>query len=210
MKEKNVIPRIDFEPSFIYDRVWKELLVRTRSGKDYPSREEIFAYTRKMKAYWNKKKRGILEEMALVTHLKWRRTEIPCFVVGAPRFASFSAFSHPLTMHIQDYQENPELFLKRLIHELVHNLFIDNPDLWPEDYLDKKYGPESFDTKAHILVYALHVHIVDKYLNKKKNIVHTAEKHGYTRAWEIVKKEGYKNIIHDFVNYVEKKKHSNR
>jgi hypothetical protein len=214
MKEKIPVPTILFEPSFIYDRVLKEFWICTHPKKNYPKRSEILACAKKMETYWNQKKRGVLEEMALISHLKWRRTEIPCFIVGAPKLASFNAISHPLTIPIQAYLDSSEVFLNCLIHELIHNLFIDNEDIygryWLEDYLDRKYSNESIDTKAHILVYALHIHVQNKWLDKKIDRVHTSNRHSYMRAWEIVQTQGYENIIREFVEYVEEKKRSNR
>jgi hypothetical protein len=128
MEEKIVIPKIIFDPSWFYNQFLKEII-----GEPYASDQEILEYKEKMEALWDKKKEGILEELALISGLKWRRTEITCFVVGAPKLAYWSAFSHPLTMTLIRYKESPDRFLITLIHELIHNLFVDNENIYGKE-----------------------------------------------------------------------------
>ena len=56
-------------------------------------------------------------------------------------------------------------------------------------------------TKNHIFVHALHKEIYLKLFDEKrlKRDIEKCQKHeDYKRAWEIVEKEGYKNIIKEF------------
>ena len=73
------------------------------------------------------------------------------------------------------------------------------------DYFFRKYKNETLNTKIHIQVHAIHSHIYLKFFNKKrlerdvKLISHLKD---YKRAWEIVQKEGYENIIKEFAKRV--------
>ncbi len=228
MKEKIHIPTIVFEASWIYDYMWKAVWDRLWQSlypeEKYPAREEILTCAQKMDAYWNQKKDGILEELSTVSHLRWQRSEIPCFVVGARKLgvppkkrssdpAAFSGFAHPLTIRIHDYLKGPDLFLRLLIHELIHNLMNDNMDLygnrWVEKYLEQKYSAERPFTQNHILVYALHAHVHRKFFSTEIDEVGRSSLDDYKRAWAVVQEDGYEDIIHDFVKHVEEKKRSN-
>jgi hypothetical protein len=221
VEEKIHVPKIVFNPSLTYDFIWRKVYEMIKDKAPFPDEKEILACAPKMEAYWNRWSKGILEELALVSHLRWQRTEIVCFITGTPKFGGYNGFSDPLSLHIQDYLENPELFLKRIIHELIHNLFQDNwmryGNGWIIEYLKRKYGkgtdyqkldPETSDKIHHVLLFALHAHIREKFLDKEKHEVQTSQREGYKKAWEIVQTEGYENIIHDFVEYVEEKKRS--
>jgi hypothetical protein len=66
-----------------------------------------------------------------------------------------------------------------------------------------KYKKEIWNTRTHVLLLAMHKHILLKYFGEKtlrKEIERT--KHyktpGYYEAWQIVEKEGYQNIISEF------------
>jgi len=205
MRENEVIvPKIVFDVSWIYYRIWKNLYQGFSFGAQYPEYEEIAECGRKMEEYWNQKKRGILKEIAFITGLKWTREIIPCFVIGPYP----GAFSHPLTISSDTYAISPKHFLGILIHELIHNIFIDNVALskdrrWVMAYLDEKYGEEaSYDLKIHILVHAIHAHIHSRFIDKDLKTLFISRNPDYQKSWEIIQEEGYENIIHDFADYV--------
>lgn len=230
MSEEIIVPRIVFDVSWIYDRIWEKVYKITFPKDDYryPSEEEIEAWAKEMEAFWNKRKKGILEELALISHLRWKKLEITCFVVGTRKFIidtddkqetiSFTNFAQPLTMRIRDYQKSPDTFLTLLVHELIHNLWDENKNIygkdWIGDYLDRKYPSESGYVRNHILVYALQAYIHNKFIDSEIDKIAPAKdrkknNNPYVKAWEIVKTEGYENIIQDFVRHVEEKKRSN-
>jgi len=208
MKENEfIVPKIVFDTSWIYYRIWKNLYQGFSFGGQYPEYEEVLGYSRRMKKYWNRRKGGILEEIALITGLKWTREVITCFVRGPYP----SAFSHPLTISSDTYEIGPKHFLGILIHELIHNIFIDNAALlgdrrWIMAYLDWKYGEElSYDLKIHILVHAIQAHIHCKFIDEDLKTLFISKNPDHQKSWEIIQEEGYEKVIRDFVDYVREK-----
>lgn len=98
-----------------------------------------------------------------------------------------------------------EDFIDTLTHELIHQIFFQNwfdPSYKKyrklEAYIERKYGPESQNTKIHII---LHSMLAQVYLNLHRedrlnaDIAKCKEWKDYRRAWSIASKEGYQNIV---------------
>lgn len=188
-----MIPKIVFKYSWIYDQIWKEC-IKTYKLKDktYPSSEKVQNYIKKVKILWRKDEKKVLVECARVTGLKWKDRTITCYVVGRSR-----DISDPLTLRLRN---KPDDFIDSLVHELIHQLLIQNEvnswDVWK--YFHKKYISESFNTRIHIPVHAIHRHIFLKFFSEKRlkrDVKIASEYPEYKRAWDIVEKEGYRNII---------------
>ena len=88
---------------------------------------------------------------------------------------------------------------------MIHQLFTQGENFkkskkaW--DYINKKYNKESLKTRIHIPVHAIHTHMYLKFFNKKRlerDIKWASSFPDYKKAWEMVEKEGYKNIISNF------------
>ncbi len=205
------MPKINFIYSWVYDNHWREVY---KKEKDYPSERKIRNYIEKVEKLWKKKDKKILEEMAKISGLKWKDKGINCYVVGRCR-----PFSCPLTMPV--YLKYPDYFIDVLIHELFHQLFIQDETfvrngrtkskkVW--DYFFRKYKNESLVTKIHIPLLAMHKYIYLKFFDEnrlerdKEQIKRLKD---YKKAWEVVEKEGYKNIIKNFKDRVNKTQRKN-
>jgi len=198
---KKVYPKIIFKYSSIYDRFCREKWEK-KKGK-YPSPKEILAYMKKVEKLWRKEERKALLELSKASHLKWREKSIICYLVG--RHIPFSA---PLTMPVYRKPYDETYFIDVLIHELVHNLFWENDDKLKKtwSYFHRKYKKESETTRNHIPLHALHTHVYLKFYGEERleRDIISLPKEDYRRSWAIVKKEGYQDIINEFVKRISK------
>lgn len=190
--------KIIFKYSWIYDQIWKEVL--SGKKKKYPSPRKILNYIKNIENLWCKEEKKILPELAKITHLKWKVKSITCYVVGRCK-----PFSDPLTMPI--YGKYPDYFIDVLTHELIHQLFIQNEKKLEKSwyYILRKYNEENDNTKIHIPLHAIHSHIYYKFFNEKRlkrDIKFISCFPDYKKSWQIVQKEGYQNILNEFVKRV--------
>jgi len=197
-----MIPKIEFRYSHIYDERYrnspktKKILKKRKAT--YHSYRTILNYIKKIEPIWKKHEKKVLSELSKVSGLKWREDKIIVYVIGHG-----IPFSDPLTMPV--YKKDDEYFTDTLVHELIHQLFVQGDNLektkksW--DYVFRKYKKEDFKTKVHIPLHAIHSHIYLKFFTKKrmeKDIKNISFLPSYRKSWEIVQKEGYKNIINEF------------
>ena len=190
-------PKIIFKYSWIYDQTWKEGLIGKKSKK-YPSSKRILNYIKKVQKLWRKDEKKVLLELSKISHLDWKSKFIYCYVVGRCR-----PFSDPLTMPV--YEKHPDYFIDILTHELIHNLFIQNFKRMKRSwqYFYRKYKKETERTKHHILLHAIHSHIYLKFYGEKRlkrNVSFPIR--DFKKSWQIVQKEGYKNIIREFIKRI--------
>lgn len=191
-----MFPKIIFRYSWIYDQNWKKWIkLYDKKNKKYPTYKEIQNYIKKVEKLWWKDEKKILMEFSKVMGLKWREKTVTCYVVGECR-----PFSDPLTLGIY---KKPDYFIDVLVHELIHQLLIQNEinnrNVWK--YFHEKYKADLFNTRIHIPVHALHWHIFLKFFGKKRlkrEIRVVSKALDYKKAWDIVEKEGYENIIKEF------------
>jgi 2-hydroxy-3-keto-5-methylthiopentenyl-1-phosphate phosphatase len=186
-----MIPKIEFRYSRIYDSKYRDGF--EKKGEKYPSSEEILEHIRKINDFWDKENKIILKEISKVTKLKWKEKKIICYIIGKGR-----SFSDPLTMRIFD---KIEYFRDTLIHELIHQIQMQN-DLkkWFE-YVNEIYKEETKLTKNHILLDAFLSKIIERLYGKDrlKEIINSqADYPDYKRAWDIVGKEKANKIIKKF------------
>jgi len=190
-------PKIIFKYSWIYDQTWKE--VSSGKKKNYASQRKILNYIKKVEKLWRKEEKKVLQELAKITHLEWKAKFITCYVVGRCK-----PFSDPLTIPV--YEKYPDYFIDVLTHELIHNLFIQpgnyqkSKKAW--QYFHQKYKKFSHNTRIHIPLHAIHSHIYYKFFNEqrlKRDIKFISFLPDYKKSWQTVQKEGYKNIINEFV-----------
>lgn len=192
-------PKVIFKYSSVYDRRCREDWLR-KDKKGYPSKRKILNYIKKVEKLWRKKEKEILKEISKITKLKWREKSINCYLVGRVR-----PFSLPLTMPIFERKAND--FIDVLTHELIHNIFTQNQKYLKKswNFFNRKYKKESQVTRIHILVHAVHSHIYMEFFGEKRlkrNIKRLVFRQDYKRAWDIVQKQGYHNIINEFVKMV--------
>lgn len=193
------IPKIIFKYSWIYDQTWREGLMGKKQ-KNYPSSQQILNYIKKIEKLWREAEKKVLSEISKIAHLEWKSKFISCYVVGRCR-----PFSDPLTIPV--YKQYPDYFIDVLIHELIHNLFIQNlketKKSW--QYFERKYRKESNTLIIHIPLHAIHSHIYYKFFNEKRlkrDIKFISFLPDYKKSWQIVQKDGYQNIINEFVKRV--------
>jgi hypothetical protein len=187
------IPKIIFRYSWIYDRNWREWikLYPRMVAMPYPEEKETKQAIKKIQKIWSKKEKMILFEIAKIAGLTWREKEIICYVVGKAR-----GFSDPLTIGIK--KNDPDFAVDTLVHELIHQVFLQNEnkksvrDMLKK--LKKNYPAESRVTRIHIVIHAVHKKIYLKFFSQERLDLDKwrCEKNPeYKKAWEIVEKDGY-------------------
>ncbi len=193
------MPKIIFRYSRIYDEIWKEGARLRKKDKNNPSSRKILNYIKEIEKLWKRYEKKILSELSKISHLKWKSKFIYCYVVGRCR-----PFSDPLTVPVY---KNKNYFIDVLTHELIHQLFIQNlrqsKKAWT--YVFKKYKKESHTTKIHIPLHAIHSHIYMKFFGEKRlnrDIKLISFLPDYKKSWEIVQREGYQNIIREFIKRI--------
>ncbi len=163
-----------------------------------PSKEVLEKRIENYRSEWQKNETKILNAMCKSLGLNFKRNIIDVHIVSGNQ----RQFSHPLVIKSGF---SPSDFVDVLTHELIHILLTDNTDNIPTlKNLFPTYFAESYLTLNHILVQAVLKYIYLDILNEPKKLkanIASSKKHStpdYSRAWEIVEKEGYLNIIHQF------------
>lgn len=189
------LPTIKFVYSHPYDRALTNMM-----HKEWTP--ECIKYALKrinlLEKEWRKLEKKVFKEMSEVTGLKWMTKEIKCYVNNYG-----SLYSDPLTivLHTESGDEKRiEDIIDNIIHESIHIFFVSNR--LKKLGLGKRFKNEELLTRNHIYLHALHKHLYLKFFGKERLREDIAfsekikdKKPGYTRAWEIVEKEGYKNLL---------------
>lgn len=189
-----VVPKINFIYSWVYDdhlKIW----TKPYQTSPYPSPKQTMNFMKKLEKLWRKREKKILTEMSRISGLKWKSRVINCFVVGR-----CIPFSMPLTIPVF---KSVDYAVDTLTHELLHNiLYAENiketRKAW--QYIYKKYKCQRI-TLNHIPLYAVHIPIYLTLFNKKRLDVdreRSSKRELYKASWDIVDREGYKNIIKEF------------
>jgi len=162
-----------------------------------PTEETVIKQVKELKKEWQKYEKEIITALYEITEIKFKRNIIDVYMVSGTN----RSYVNPIVMYATKRIED---FIDTLTHELIHVLIDDNfPNkmkiLDPE--LEKIFPGQTYLTRIHILVFAIQTHIflnVFKDENRIKNNMESAKKHRtdeYIKAWEIVNREGYLNII---------------
>jgi len=193
-----LIPKVIFKYSRVYDEIWKNKF----SADGYPSSKRILSYIKRTERLWRKDEKKVLVELSKISGLDWKSTSISCYVVGR-----CVPFSDPMTLPIY---KDINRFIDILIHELIHNIFIQKgkPERLKKAwlYLKKKYRGETRKTITHIPLNAILGHIFLKFYGKARLLkeIKSMVSPEYKRAWDIVQKEGYKEIIKEFIGRIKR------
>ncbi len=183
-----MIPKLYFQRSWIYDQRLKVPENTERFEEDF-IRSQIKGY----EAIWQSEGDQILQELVEITKLQWHNPEIFCYVT----IWNIAPFSDPLTINPRwEADRTRDLITHELIHRILsHDLnFQIIKARW--DQLMEKYKEYSLTTRLHIPVHAIHEHIIRKFYTEKELERDKIKKFpDYYTAWEVVEKEGYKNII---------------
>lgn len=190
-----LLPKIVFRYSWIYDDLNRRRY-RTRKMR-YPSVERVRAFVPRAERAWRRVERRMLRLLAEVSGLRWHAKTITCYVVGRA-----IPFSDPLTVPV--YRRVNE-FVDTLAHELIHQLFIQEGNehrarrSWMT--LKRRYRRESWRTKNHIVLHAIHAHAYLELFGRKRlqrDIKKMQPYRDYRRSWAIVLRDGHENIVADF------------
>ena len=180
----------------IGDQAWKNALAKNRES--YTRAEDIREYIKLKEPLWKDYEKRVFDELSGITSLKWKEEKIICYTVGFCR-----PFSDPLTIMPFDSDEH---FIDTLIHELIHQIFTQNPDKikGPYNFFKERYHLETTKTFNHIVLYAVYFELYKRLFNdgRLEQIKARLSDKDYTRAWEIVEKYGYNNIIKDFLDHI--------
>lgn len=173
--------------------------LKDRGWNDWipPSYEEVLSRIKNYRQEWEKNEKKILDGICDILSLNFIRNKIDVYIVsGNPR-----QLSDPL---IIKSGFKPDEFVDTLTHELIHKLFEDNTPKIPPRILEEMFPNETQKTRNHVIVYAVLKHIYLDVLNDKmrleRNIKNSKQHdtHDYARAWEIIEKEGYGELIDEF------------
>lgn len=201
--------KIDFIWSWIYESTVHNSTVK--EDFNYEKYEEFTnSFLNKLKPLWKHKEKEILSYCENLTGLKWKKKEIPAYII---KISSLMPISDPLTIPIELESDGeiiplyPERFIDMLVHELIHNFFIQNEKEMGDyfDFIINKYKDEEFDTSIHILLHAIHKKILLKYFGKERlenEIEMNSYYPAYKRSWEIVNEIGEDNIIKEFKDHI--------
>lgn len=166
----------------------------------YPSPGEVQKYIEMVRPIWSSRERKILSAISGIVRLEWMEKEIKCYVVG-----SCVPFSDPLTMTVY---KDKERFIDTLTHELIHQIEVQNADepgyRTYRKFLADRYNGEPQITMNHILLFAVYMQLYsDLYgargLARARKEFSGLNNPPYMRAWQVVRKEGYGNVIKDFL-----------
>lgn len=197
-------PQLNFVYSDVYDNHWFEYCKLLGIHENYPDKKAINSRISSAKEFWDINGEKILDSISTCSNLKWKKSEIDCYVVGKA-----TSFSKPLTMSLNLQKgtvKDLESWVDVLTHELIHNILVQNR--W-SDFKDlqlflSSLGEISLKTKNHIPVNAIHYLVYGEVFSKERldYDIQTAKAFApdYYKAWEIVLKKGAKNIVNLFVN----------
>jgi len=205
--------KVNFIWSFIYE--YEIHSKHVEENFDYKKYEKfINLYLKKIEPLWRKKEKEILKYCEEITGLKWKKKEIPVYVI---KISSIMPISDPLTIPIQ-FQSGKEIFtlskerfMDMLIHEIIHNLFIQNEKEIGNyfEFILNKYKNEEFNTSIHLLLHAIHKKILLKFFGKERlneEIKMNSFYPAYKRSWEIIENLGEDKIIDEFKDYLREPK----
>ena len=170
-------------------RGWNEWVV--------PPKEEIIRRIRAYRKEWSKYEKKILNGICDILGLNFKINIIDVYIVsGISR-----AIGDPI---IIKSGFRPDEFVDVLTHELIHRLFNLNELGRIVHKVKEKYVNESPVTKKHIIVHAVLKYIYLDILKQPYRLdrdLLSSKKHStddYSKAWEIVEQDGYRQIISDF------------
>jgi hypothetical protein len=209
----NGMVKVNFVWSFIYEQTIHNSTVN--ENYDYKEYKKfIDSFLEKIGPKWRKEEQKIFSYCEEITGLKWKKKEIPVYVI---KISSIMPISDPLTIPIQ-FQAGKEIFtlskerfIDMLIHELIHNLFIQNEKEMGNyfEFILKKYKNEEFNTSIHLLLHAIHKKIFLKFFGKERlneEIKMNSFYPAYKRSWEIIENLGEDKIIDEFKGYLREPK----
>ncbi len=155
----------------------------------FPNEDEVLKKVELFKEIWSKEGGSFINEICRITKLKFKRNTIDCFIITATP----KDLSAPLVIRSR---YNEQEFLDSMYHELVHILLTDNNVKKIEEFKN-----ESSTTINHIHVFAILKYFYIDVLRDESKLVAIKQKSSdlknveYKKAWDIVERVGYREII---------------
>ena len=187
---KKIKPELWIQYSWVYD-----LTIHKWQGREFKEcTSSALKYRQALQKKWDKIERKIFDTMSNVSGLEWQKPVIDCYVVQRT-----IPFSIPLTIPMHPDLDDQ---LEVISHELAHNLVVQNIEKIKR-YRSAKYGKLSRTAQIHVLIHAILKEVYLQVFGEKKTleIIKTYDElsSDYKKAWEIVEKEGAKNIIKECI-----------
>ena len=189
---KKTNPKLDITYSFIYDQMIHFWGKKKYTKTNYELGKK---YTKRIQTQWKKIERKAFNTISKASGLKWKKPVIDCYITTAKIYS----FSGPLTIAIK---KDMKLQIEILIHELVHNIVVQNMKKVRGKLMHKKYGRYGMKTKIHVLINAILKQTLLQLISKQrvsKHIKRYNKQPAYKLAWQIVEKQGADNIIKELV-----------
>jgi len=196
--------KIDFVWSFIYE---EQMHLPEGSFYDRNKAEkEVLEFIKLLRKDWKPIEKDVLLYIEKVSGLKWKKEELKCYVVS---LSKHMPISDPLTISIkfkageEIFELTKERFLDMMIHELIHNLFIQNSNVltsYFKNLINGKYGSTNWNTAIHIPLHAIHEKVFLKFFSKERfdeELESCSYYPEYKESWEIVMKEKSDKILED-------------
>lgn len=149
--------KVSFEYAGIYDEVLSEMSRKKLEPNQSKEAEEI---TKRFKMYWQIKEKKIISSIEKNSKLKFKRKEIKCYFVN---HLAYHAISNQLTIRISGTMEDMRDIL---IHELIHNIFIDN-EKQVIPLIKRTYEDEDFSFKIHVPVLLIERAVTEQIFGQK-------------------------------------------
>lgn len=173
-----------------------KLTLLENKNKNEDIKDTVAAYIKE----WRKYEKITIMAIQNFLSLEFRRNIIDVHIVEIIN----RSFSNPLVF---DTRNKPSEFVDKLIHELIHVILQENNDVasWESvDWLEKKFPKESRVTRNHIIVHAVLKKVYLEILKEPERLganMTRSKKHSstdYTRAWDIVDKQGADYLLKKF------------
>lgn len=159
-----------------------------------PSQDSVLKRINEYKQEWVKSGDKRLSGICDIMGFKFRRNVIDVYIIsGISR-----QLSDPIVIKSGF---TPDEFVDTLTHELIHKLFEDNVKKFPIAILKEMFPNETETTRNHVITYSVLKYIYLDVLKDQSRLERNKEKsrkhstNDYIRAWEIIEKEGYLNLI---------------
>lgn len=190
-------PKINIKYGKLIDLFLKEYVNVHYPGYKFPTESDVFVKVNLFKQAWFKRENVFVDFLNNTLGLNFKRNIIDCFVVSAiPR-----DMSSPLLIRSR---WSGEEFVDVLMHELIHILFSDNKT---KKIVIDEVGL-SQRTINHIMVFAVLKKFYLEILKDEKRLKKVMEKstspnnQEYLKAWNLVEKIGYQEVIDIIKNTV--------
>lgn len=169
-----------------WEKFWSD------SGKVPAQKEELIAKAEAYRESWKSVEKTVLDAISTAFDLDFNRDVIDVHL--APYIP---AMSSPL---IINFRYEPDNFIDILSHELIHIIISENSQKFNFlNWANENYPNTNVLTRNHILVHAglkyVYLDALGDPERLARDIASCQQWPGYKEAWDIVERDGYKQII---------------